>query len=106
MKAIGITPHQAHTARMVELPQPQLDDIPDGRGVLVRVLQVGVDGTDKELHLGEYGDAPDGYDFLVPGRDNIPFYEYFHGDNGAGLGASHQTGWTTLVAKLIQQSGG
>ena len=35
-------------------------------------------------------------------RDNILFYEYFHGDNGAGLGASHQTGWTGLVAKLIQ----
>jgi hypothetical protein len=35
----------------------------------------------------------------------ILFYEYFHGDNGAGLGASHQTGWTGLVAKLIQQSG-
>ena len=33
------------------------------------------------------------------------FYEYFHGDTGAGLGASHQTGWTALVAKLIQQSG-
>jgi len=32
-------------------------------------------------------------------------YEYFHGDNGAGIGASHQTGWTALVAKLIQQSG-
>ena len=39
-------------------------------------------------------------------RDQILFYEYFHGDNGAGLGASHQTGWTGLVAKLIQQSGG
>ncbi len=38
-------------------------------------------------------------------RDYIPFYEYFHGDNGAGLGASHQTGWTALVAKLIQQHG-
>jgi hypothetical protein len=38
-------------------------------------------------------------------RDLILFYEYFHGDNGAGLGASHQTGWTALVAKLIQQSG-
>ncbi len=35
----------------------------------------------------------------------ILFYEYFHGDNGAGIGASHQTGWTGLVAKLIQQSG-
>ncbi len=38
-------------------------------------------------------------------RDLIPFYEYFHGDNGAGIGASHQTGWTALIAKLIQQYG-
>jgi hypothetical protein len=38
-------------------------------------------------------------------RDYIPFYEYFHGDNGSGLGASHQTGWTGLVATLIQQQG-
>jgi hypothetical protein len=38
-------------------------------------------------------------------RDLIPFHEYFHGDNGAGIGASHQTGWTALVAKLIQQYG-
>jgi hypothetical protein len=38
-------------------------------------------------------------------RDLPLFYEYFHGDNGAGLGASHQTGWTALVAKLIQQRG-
>ena len=38
-------------------------------------------------------------------RNNILFYEYFNGDNGTGIGASHQTGWTGLVAKLIQQSG-
>jgi hypothetical protein len=38
-------------------------------------------------------------------RDLVLFHEYYHGDNGAGLGASHQTGWTALVAKLIQQSG-
>src|SRR5882762_5125928 len=38
-------------------------------------------------------------------KDHILFYEYFHGDTGAGLGASHQTGWTALVAKLLQQSG-
>jgi hypothetical protein len=37
-------------------------------------------------------------------RDLVTFYEYFHGDTGAGLGASHQTGWTALVAKLLQQS--
>jgi len=38
-------------------------------------------------------------------RDHILFYEYFHGDNGAGLGASHQTGWTGLVAKMIELYG-
>jgi hypothetical protein len=38
-------------------------------------------------------------------KDHVLFYEYFHGDNGAGIGASHQTGWTALVAKLLQQSG-
>jgi hypothetical protein len=38
-------------------------------------------------------------------RDHLLFYEYFHGDNGAGLGASHQTGWTGVVARLIQAAG-
>ena len=38
-------------------------------------------------------------------RDLILFYEYFHGENGSGLGASHQTGWTALIAKLLQQLG-
>ena len=38
-------------------------------------------------------------------RDHVLFYEYFHGDNGAGLGASHQTGWTGLVAKIIELYG-
>ena len=38
-------------------------------------------------------------------RDLILFYEYFHGDNGAGLGASHQTGWTGLVAPLLDLFG-
>ena len=38
-------------------------------------------------------------------RDYVLFFEYFHGDNGAGLGASHQTGWTALVATLIELYG-
>jgi hypothetical protein len=38
-------------------------------------------------------------------KDLLLFYEYFHGDNGTGIGASHQTGWTALVAKLLVQSG-
>jgi hypothetical protein len=35
-------------------------------------------------------------------RDYLLFYEYFHGDNGAGLGASHQTGWTGIIARIMQ----
>jgi hypothetical protein len=38
-------------------------------------------------------------------KDNVLFYEYFHGDNGAGLGASHQTGWTGLVSILLKLYG-
>jgi hypothetical protein len=37
-------------------------------------------------------------------RDNVPFYEYFHGDTGRGHGASHQTGWTALIALLLGSS--
>ena len=43
-----------------------------------------------------FQDNPDWHDLIL-------FYEYFHGDNGAGLGASHQTGWTALVASLIDE---
>jgi hypothetical protein len=39
-------------------------------------------------------------------RDYIPFHEYFNGDTGAGVGASHQTGWTALVASLLFEYGG
>jgi hypothetical protein len=39
-------------------------------------------------------------------RDYLLFHEYFHGDTGAGVGASHQTGWTALVAKLLEQASG
>ena len=38
-------------------------------------------------------------------KDLVLFYEYFHGDNGAGLGASHQTGWTALVATMLNKNG-
>jgi glucose 1-dehydrogenase len=46
-------------------------DVPDGRGVLVKVLRVGVDGTDKEINAAEYGAAPEGYEFLVVGHESF-----------------------------------
>jgi threonine dehydrogenase-like Zn-dependent dehydrogenase len=56
---------------LAELTKPSLSDVPDGRGVLVRVLRVGVDGTDREINAAEYGHAPDGYDFLVVGHEGL-----------------------------------
>jgi threonine dehydrogenase-like Zn-dependent dehydrogenase len=56
---------------LAELAKPSPSDIPGGRGVLVRVLRVGVDGTDREINAAEYGAAPDGYDFLVIGHEGF-----------------------------------
>ena len=52
-------------------PSHRVDEVPDGRGVLVKVLRVGVDGTDKEINAAEYGAAPPGYDFLVTGHESF-----------------------------------
>jgi len=56
---------------LTELDKPSLSDIPGGRGVLVKVLRVGVDGTDKEINAAEYGAAPSGYGFLVIGHEGF-----------------------------------
>lgn len=71
MKAIAVYPGKADSVHLAELPEPSLTEIPDGRGVVVRVLRVGVDGTDKEINAAEYGAAPDGYDFLVLGHEGF-----------------------------------
>src|ERR671927_1055095 len=71
MKAIAVFPGQAGSVHLEEMPQPKVSDIPNGRGVLVRVLRVGVDGTDKEINAAEYGRAPEGYDFLVVGHESF-----------------------------------
>jgi threonine dehydrogenase-like Zn-dependent dehydrogenase len=71
MKAIAVYPGQKDSVHLAELPKPSLEDIPNGRGVLVRLLRCGVDGTDKEINAGEYGAAPDGYDFLTIGHENL-----------------------------------
>src|SRR5829696_6015024 len=71
MKAIAVKPGIPNTVHLTELPAPQVGDIPNGRGVLVRVLRVGVDGTDKEINAAEYGQAPPGYDFLVIGHEGF-----------------------------------
>src|ERR687886_2113174 len=71
MKAIAVTPGKPNSIHLEEIPKPSVDDVPDGKGVLVEVLRVGVDGTDKEINDAEYGAAPPGDDFLVIGHENF-----------------------------------
>ena len=69
MKAIAVRPGQPNSVHLSDLDEPSIDTIPDGRGVKVRVLKVGVDATDREINDALYGNAPPGYDFLVLGHE-------------------------------------
>src|SRR3712207_3470998 len=71
MKAVAVFPGKKDTIHPADLPEPGVDDVPGGRGVLVEVLRVGVDGTDKEINSAEYGAAPEGYDVLVTGHESF-----------------------------------
>jgi hypothetical protein len=88
-------------------------ECPNGSGKLMNLFEVSKEIADRLTRIfmrDERGRRPvyggtEKFQNDPHWRDHILFYEYFHGDNGAGLGASHQTGWTGLVAKLIQLFG-
>ncbi len=71
MKAVAVTPGKANSVHLADLPKPRVDDVPDERGVLVRVLKIGVDATDREINEAQYGAAPPGCDFLVLGHESF-----------------------------------
>ncbi len=71
IKAVAVFPGRPNSVHLEHLPKPSVDDVPGGRGVLVRVLRVGVDGTDKEIDAAEYGAAPAGDNFLVIGHESF-----------------------------------
>src|SRR5438094_5561390 len=71
MKAIAVIPGTPDSIHLRDIPEPRVTDIADGRGVKVKVLRVGVDGTDKEINAAEYGAAPPGDDYLVIGHENF-----------------------------------
>ena len=75
MKAVAVSPGQPNSAHLREIPTPTLEDIADGRGVLVKVLRVGLDGTDREINAAEYGAAPSGSDFHVLGHESFGIVE-------------------------------
>jgi len=88
-------------------------ECPTGSGKLMNLFEVSKEISDRLTRIftrDEHGRRPvcggtEKFQSDPLWQDHILFYEYFHGDNGAGLGASHQTGWTGLVAKLIQVYG-
>jgi threonine dehydrogenase-like Zn-dependent dehydrogenase len=75
MKAIAVLPGKANSVHLADLNKPSVNEVANGRGALVRLLRVGVDGTDKEINAAEYGDAPDGYKFLVLGHESFGVVE-------------------------------
>jgi hypothetical protein len=89
-------------------------ECPTGSGRFLTLDQVAAELTLRLARLflrNEQGRRPfNGADERMQSdpnfRDHIQFYEYFHGDSGRGVGASHQTGWTGLVAKLLQPRAG
>ena len=88
-------------------------ECPTGSGKMMNLFEVSQDIADRLSRIflrNEQGKRPvygatEKFHSDPHWRDHIQFYEYFHGDNGAGLGANHQTGWTGLVAKAIQLYG-
>lgn len=71
MKAVAVIPGKPNSIHLREVPKPALDQVPDGRGVLVKVLRVGVDGTDKEINAAKYGAPPPGDDYLILGHESF-----------------------------------
>lgn len=75
MKAIAVTPGKPNSIHLRDVPRPALESVPAGRGVLVKVLRVGVDGTDKEINAAEYGAPPAGDDYLIIGHESFGIVE-------------------------------
>src|ERR671935_1499299 len=75
MKAVAVFPGKAGSVHLEELPEPRLDEVGGGRGVMVRVLSLGLDGTDREINEAKYGAPPPGSDFLVVGHESLGVVE-------------------------------
>jgi threonine dehydrogenase-like Zn-dependent dehydrogenase len=75
MKAVAVIPGQKNSVHLTDVPRPKVTDIPGGKGVLVRVLKVGVDATDREINDALYGNAPPGDSHLVIGHESFGIVE-------------------------------
>jgi len=71
MRAIAVRPGVAGSIHTRHVPRPSVGDVPGGHGVLVQLLRVGLDGTDKEISQGLFGTAPEGDDYLIVGHESL-----------------------------------
>jgi threonine dehydrogenase-like Zn-dependent dehydrogenase len=99
MKAIAVYPGKPGSMHLEDVPAPRVDEIPEGRGVVVEVLRVGVDGTDKEIDAAEYGEAPPGQPFLITGHESLGRVV----ETGSAVPASLPPG--TLVVATVRRPG-
>lgn len=99
MQAIAVTPGKAGSIHLRDVPRPTVTDVPDGRGALVDVIRVGVDGTDREIVAAEFGLAPTGDDFLIIGHESLGRIV----ETGANVPSWATTG--TLVVATVRRPG-
>lgn len=71
MKAVAVIPGRPNSVHLTEAPVPKVTDIPNGRGVLVKTLQIGVDATDREINEALYGNPPPGFEYLIIGHESF-----------------------------------
>jgi threonine dehydrogenase-like Zn-dependent dehydrogenase len=71
MRAVAVIPGKPDSLHLREVPRPRIEDVPDGCGVLVKILRVGSCGTDREIVEGLFGSAPKGDDYLIIGHENL-----------------------------------
>lgn len=100
MQAVAVIAGRPGSLHLREVPRPRLDDVPGGRGVLVDVIRVGVDATDREIVDAEYGAAPEGDEHLILGHESLGRVAAV----GPNARASLRPG--TLVVATVRRPGG
>ena len=99
MQAIAIRPRVPSSIHARQVPRPSIDDVPGGHGVLVRVLMVGLCGTDGEILEGLFGTAPEGDDHLIIGHESLGLVA------AAGPAVPAELGPGTLVVATVRRPG-
>ena len=98
MKAIAVIPGTPNSIHLRDAPRPSLGDVPGDRGVLVKVLHVGVDGTDKEINAAEYGASPP----RLARREERAYREYVRDEQRSQPGCSGGQNGTVIPCRALR----